>query len=159
MNAKNQEDYGTWLSKLQDAIEALALSTATTKLKRHLKIEVGGHGGGKFGTWKDYHFVIRKQAGDDGVMRMRLVGFDNILTDKDPFFRSLTKNLHVRLPKTKRARQPWAFRIDTKKGRKLIVDAETQEDRDAWIIELGNHGAEVPKEFPITEAYHDHEHE
>jgi hypothetical protein len=56
--AQSRDDRDVWLRKLHESIVAVG----ATKLKRSLAIEEGGHGGGKFGRWKDYHFAVREEV-------------------------------------------------------------------------------------------------
>eukprot|EP01043_Picozoa_sp_COSAG02_P038748 COSAG02_NODE_3009_length_7559_cov_14.154424_6_plen_1128_part_00 len=164
LKAKSCEARDVWLHQLGQAIVAVA----ATKLKGSLAVEEGGKKGGKFGRWKTYHFAIRPQD-VNGKTVYRLVAFDNIENEKDKYFQAKVSGLHINFPKTKRARQPWAFRIDTAKtGRKLIIDPGTQEDRDAWITELKILGARAPDKsddgsvYAIAtphEEHHDHHHE
>ena len=144
--AKSQDDCLAWLHKLHETIVAVGV----TKLKSSLLVEEGGKCGGKFGKWKSYHFVIREEDIDEQQF-CRLLLVDNIerqeevineramlakgLTvdeaEQNAYFNAQIKHCTVSFPKTKRARQPWAFRIDTTKNRKLIINPGTEEDRDA----------------------------
>ena len=64
----------------------------------------------------------------DGQLVCRLVIYENIENEKERYFRAAVRSCIVSFPKTKRHRQPWAFRINTK-HRKLIIDPGTEEDR------------------------------
>lgn len=107
--------------------------------KGSLELEEGGKFGGKFAKWKKLHFVIR---GD------RLMVFENVLENEDQKRLDIeTVNCAMRLPKTERKGRPFVFRIDTTDKQKLMLDPGSAEDRDAWIIEMGNAGANVPGEY------------
>jgi ankyrin repeat protein len=107
--------------------------------KGALELEEGGKFGGKFAKWKKLHFVIR---GD------RLMVFENVLENEDQKRMDvLTTNCAMRLPKSERKGRPFVFRIDTTDKEKLMVDPGSEEEREAWIIEMGNAGANVPGEY------------
>ena len=114
--------------------------------------------GGKFGRWELYHFVIRSRE-QNGEEVKRLLIFGNVHTEQDKFFQARIKDCTVDLPKSERARHEWAIRIDTKKGRKLIVDPGTQKDRDAWITHLYECGAKTPPEYWTKDMDVDEDHE
>ena len=107
--------------------------------KGKLELEEGAKFGGKFGKWKELHFVIR---GD------KLLVFENVLENEDQKrFEFLCADVAMRLPKTQRKGRPFVFRIDTTTKEKLMVDPGSAEEREAWIIEMGNAGANVPGEY------------
>ena len=107
--------------------------------KGSLELEQGGKFGGKFAKWEKLHFVVR---GD------KLLVFANVLENEDQKrMEILTTDCAMRLPKTARKGRPHVFRIDTTSKEKLMVDPGSQEERDAWIVEMGNAGANVPGEF------------
>lgn len=153
--AKSQEDRDAWVSALLKSTEHAEMH----KLPRAMKIEEGGRAGGKFGRWSVYHFDIREMVGGNGAAVKRLLVFDNLHTEKDKYFQARIHHCTVSFPKTTRLRHEYAFRIDTKKGRKLIIDPGTKKDRDAWITHLHRCGARTPEEYWAKHTDHDEEHE
>ena len=56
----------------------------------------------------------------------------------------------VRQPQAERKGRPHVFRIDgcgASDDDKLVLDAASAANRDAWIVALGNAGAVVPAAF------------
>ena len=58
----------------------------------------------------------------------------------------------IRFPKTERKGRPHVFRIDTTAMEKLMVDPGSPEDKEMWIISLGNNGSDARLPLPLPRA-------
>ena len=108
-----------------------------------LELEKGAKFGGKFGKWTKLFFVIE----DDGVLACYLNDLDAKPPKETPEFSCDIGECAIRFPKSERKGRPNVFRIDTTGLEKYMVDPGSPEAREAWIVELGNTGANVPGEW------------